>query len=229
MRTCQVCDAKAENDEVFCTNCGAKIVEKLQDEIVEVENPINELENASVSVSGESPEEIALDKTFENAFENITSANAKESAQNTNADDIYAGFQLDNAQELGAKGQNVNEPAHNMYQGAQSEYAQAQMYTPAQSLYAPSQNNMYRKQAENVQAQNNGAQEISFGNWVGSVLLSMMPIAGIIALLVWAFSGETNTGKKNWARATLLVYAIFAVLTILLYVVLVVLMINAIM
>lgn len=35
-------------------------------------------------------------------------------------------------------------------------------------------------------------------------LLSFVPIIGFIFLLIWAFSGNTNTNRKNYARAALI-------------------------
>ena len=35
-------------------------------------------------------------------------------------------------------------------------------------------------------------------------LLSFVPIIGFIFLLIWAFSGNTNINRKNYARAALI-------------------------
>ena len=52
--------------------------------------------------------------------------------------------------------------------------------------------------------------EISTGEWVASIILSYIPLIGIIMLLIWAFGGRTSPTKANWAKAQLfIVVAIF--------------------
>ncbi len=58
---------------------------------------------------------------------------------------------------------------------------------------------------------------VSVGNWVGTIILSAIPIVNIIMLIVWLTSKKIPKSKKNWAIATiifiligLLVYVIFA-------------------
>lgn len=67
-----------------------------------------------------------------------------------------------------------------------------------------------------------GDKPISFRNWVGTLLLPIIPIVGpiiyLVMMLVWAFGSDTNQSKKNWARASLVVGCIFIVLFILLIV-----------
>ncbi|MEX0719184.1 MAG: hypothetical protein WD059_00865 [Balneolaceae bacterium] len=48
--------------------------------------------------------------------------------------------------------------------------------------------------------------------WVITVIISIIPVVGFIMLLVWAFSDSINPNKKNWARATLIVFvAVFVI------------------
>lgn len=67
-----------------------------------------------------------------------------------------------------------------------------------------------------------GDKPISFRNWVGTLLLPIIPIVGpiiyLVMMLVWAFGSDTNQSKKNWARASLVVGCIFIVLFIFLIV-----------
>jgi len=49
---------------------------------------------------------------------------------------------------------------------------------------------------------------IKVGEWVWTVLVTYIPIVGIIMLFVWAFSESTNVNKKNWAKANLILVAI---------------------
>ena len=43
--------------------------------------------------------------------------------------------------------------------------------------------------------------EISTGEWIVSLILSYIPLIGLIMLLVWAFGGGTSPTKANWAKA----------------------------
>jgi len=58
---------------------------------------------------------------------------------------------------------------------------------------------------------------VSFGDWMLTFLLVMIPIAGFVLLFVWAFSTETNPSKANWAKATLVWMAIMTVFYILFF------------
>jgi hypothetical protein len=56
--------------------------------------------------------------------------------------------------------------------------------------------------------------EVSIGEWMITMLITALPLIGLIMLFVWAFGGGTNPSKKNWAIATLIWYAIGIVLFI---------------
>lgn len=62
---------------------------------------------------------------------------------------------------------------------------------------------------------------ISFGNWLGSMLLPFIPFVGIfvyiVMLFVWAFGNDTPPSKKNWARATLIITAVSIILLIIMF------------
>lgn len=51
----------------------------------------------------------------------------------------------------------------------------------------------------------NQEEPVSVGEWVGTCLLMLLPGLGLIFLIYWAVSSNTNTSKRNYARATLLV------------------------
>ena len=44
--------------------------------------------------------------------------------------------------------------------------------------------------------------------WALTIFISSLPIIGVIMLLVWAFTEETNIHKKNWAKGTLILWII---------------------
>ncbi len=59
-----------------------------------------------------------------------------------------------------------------------------------------------------------GDGDVSLGDWMITMLLAAIPVVGFIMVLVWAFSGGTNTSKQNWARAALIWGVIAIVLAV---------------
>ena len=51
-------------------------------------------------------------------------------------------------------------------------------------------------------------QTVSMGDWILTMILSGIPIVGIIMLFVWAFGGGAKLSKQNYARAVLLLAVI---------------------
>ena len=49
---------------------------------------------------------------------------------------------------------------------------------------------------------------VSTGEWMGTMLITSIPLIGLIMLFVWAFGSSTNASKANWAKAALLWIAI---------------------
>jgi uncharacterized membrane protein YvbJ len=81
------------------------------------------------------------------------------------------------------------------------------------------ENKTYVAQQDDRKDKNEGVEKpISFGNWMGTMLLPLIPIVGpliyIVMLFVWSFSSDSPKSKKNWARATLII----SVLAIILFV-----------
>ncbi|MGN0975287.1 MAG: zinc-ribbon domain-containing protein [Gemmiger sp.] len=53
-------------------------------------------------------------------------------------------------------------------------------------------------------------QELSTGGYLGSLLLFMIPVVGLILMLVWSFSANVKPERKKLARAYLIRTAIVA-------------------
>ncbi|MCX7842297.1 MAG: hypothetical protein N2489_04400 [Clostridia bacterium] len=49
---------------------------------------------------------------------------------------------------------------------------------------------------------------MTMGNYIGMFLLLAIPLVNIILLFVWSFGGNVNLNKKNFARASLLLFVI---------------------
>lgn len=49
---------------------------------------------------------------------------------------------------------------------------------------------------------------MTIGDWFVTMLVTAIPLVGLIMLFVWAFSSDTNANKANWAKAALIWAAI---------------------
>lgn len=58
---------------------------------------------------------------------------------------------------------------------------------------------------------------LSMGQYLGMMLLGVIPVVGFVLFLLWSFGGNVNPNKRNWARATLIFGLIFMVVTIIFY------------
>jgi len=54
----------------------------------------------------------------------------------------------------------------------------------------------------------------SFGGWMLAVLLSALPLIGLIYLCVVSFGGSASASRRNWARAVLVWQVIAIVLSV---------------
>lgn len=60
----------------------------------------------------------------------------------------------------------------------------------------------------------NKRENLSIGDWLLTLIVTGIPLVGIIMLFVWAFSKGTHPSKSNWAKAALILIAIILVLYI---------------
>jgi len=56
--------------------------------------------------------------------------------------------------------------------------------------------------------QNSNVPVMSTKDWVITLLISGIPIVGIVMIFVWAFGDNANPNKANWAKAALLMVLI---------------------
>ncbi len=45
---------------------------------------------------------------------------------------------------------------------------------------------------------------MTIGDWMLTILISSIPLVGLVMLFVWAFGDSTNINKANWAKASLI-------------------------
>lgn len=63
--------------------------------------------------------------------------------------------------------------------------------------------------------QQNTPQVMSVKDWVITILLTSIPLVGLILLFVWAFGNDGNQIRSNWAKGYLLATLIVIVLAFL--------------
>jgi len=63
--------------------------------------------------------------------------------------------------------------------------------------------------------ENQNNQTVKTGDWIVTLLITAIPLIGLIMLFVWAFGSSTNPSKANWAKAGLIMYVIIISLSIL--------------
>lgn len=61
--------------------------------------------------------------------------------------------------------------------------------------------------------------DMSVGSWIGTLILSAIPIVGFICLIVWAVSSSPEKrSRKNWAIAQFILQLIVIAIVVLAYV-----------
>lgn len=58
---------------------------------------------------------------------------------------------------------------------------------------------------------------MSIGDWLITMIITYIPLVGLIMLFVWAFGGDTHPSKKTWAQAVLILVAISIILAIIFF------------
>ncbi len=59
-------------------------------------------------------------------------------------------------------------------------------------------------------------EEMSLGQWIGTLVLTFIPCVNIIMLLIWAFGNGSYVARKRWAQAQLIVMVIVFAITFIL-------------
>lgn len=63
--------------------------------------------------------------------------------------------------------------------------------------------------------ENSNEKILKTGEWLTTIILTLIPLVNIFFLFYWIFDGHTNQNKVNYAKATLILYAIlFGILAI---------------
>jgi len=142
----------------------------------------------------------------------------------------YCGNTLEETQKFCqscGKAQGPQEATSPNMEGAQAveQAAPAQQQAPEQQAQtfqqqtppvyaAPVQQQAPNQQAQVVQPDSDLNKPLSVGHYILMFIVTGIPLVGIIMLFVWAFGGNTNKNRKNYAIAALILMLISLVLSI---------------
>lgn len=163
--------------------------------------------NADVKEENVEPPQTVYEYTQENT------ADDGENAQNT-----YAGYRQGNPVQSGQSNSY-------QYQGADSGQTGDYQYQNSQYTGGQYQDNLNYNTGSNLGYQQNNYENMdtspmSMGEWLLTVLAGMIPCAGIVLYLVWAFSKTGNVNRRNFCRAQLIVMGIIFVLYMIMIIIL---------
>ncbi|MHB1452836.1 MAG: zinc ribbon domain-containing protein [Saccharofermentanales bacterium] len=92
--------------------------------------------------------------------------------------------------------------------------APAAAYTPPQQQYNTTTPQYNPNVAYNSSVQGNLDAPLKVGEYIGMMLLMCIPIVRFIMVLVWGFGSTSNTNKKNFARAIMILFVIMIAVSI---------------
>lgn len=140
----------------------------------------------------------------------------------------YAGYQQGTPNQSGQSGPYSYQNSSYQYQGQQNTNYQYQNTQNNNYQYQDSQstNNQYQDNLNYNIGNNMGYNQNSYGNmdtsplsmgdWLLTILAAMIPCAGLILYIVWAFSSTGNINRRNFCRAQLIIMAVVFVLYLIL-------------
>ena len=205
---CKNCNHEIDNGAMFCTYCGTPVEQVSEPETQPVENT-------------------AAEEVQQNPYENVQTAqpevnNVQQATQQTTADSQSQQNPYSSPQ----YGQQFTNAPNNAYGANQGKYGnQYQNYNNGYNQqYNAQYQQTYNAQPVPPVIPSYGTPEtqpVSVGGWIGVMLLSCLPLINLIMLFVWAFSSSTKKSLKNYARATLIMFLIVAVITVIASVVLI--------
>lgn len=136
----------------------------------------------------------------------VSTQTAYEYTQSTpdNAQSTYAGYQQGIPSQSGQSSPYSYQNSSGQYQNSQNTNNQYQ-----DNLNYNIGNNMGYNQNSYG---NMDTSPLSMGDWLLTILAAMLPCAGLILYIVWAFSSTGNVNRRNFCRAQLIIMAVVFVL-----------------
>ena len=126
---------------------------------------------------------------------------------------------MDNNNMYGQGNQNVDQeqPQQQPYQQQVPEQNSSQQYNQPYQQSQQQYSQLYQQQPyqqQPYQTDSDLEEPVSFGDWMLSILLTMIPCINIIMIFVWAFGSGVKKSKSNYFKAVLVWTLIWTVLMI---------------
>ena len=139
---------------------------------------------------------------MEDRFENEQEQNAQPVYTDPNADvkpepEVQEGFQYNYGGFEQSQNTAQNDTQYNYNQTQQNQQYQSNFD------YNTSSNGNYTQNYD----QGMDTSPMSMGDWLLTILVSMIPCAGIVLYFVWAFGKTGNINRRNFCRANLIIMA----------------------
>lgn len=211
MLICPNCKQPIDEESKFCSFCGTAVRKTESSELSDAAVISAESEASGVSVSSMAVESAATPETSERSDDKASDGttaftdNGEEGLRS--AASSFATEQENKAAHLNGWVKNDQGVWEKVSQEKKSENPDSASHDQAPAtapvMWQNHENGDSTPEAETASG-SNGKPFNSLGEWVLNIFLASLPIAGLVLMLVWSFSENTNPEKKNWARANLI-------------------------
>lgn len=215
---CINCGNILNEGEKFCSRCGTaiNIVENTEIYNETIKDNINkeEIEIANSELSVDSNDGITNNESSQNSQETDSQAEDKQVEDKQVEDSQVEDSQVENNTQL--DNTETSQQSTNAEQNIPN-YGQTYAQQPKQNTYY--QNQGYTVQQQYFYNKSDNEKPMTMGQFMGTLLLGCIPIAGFVLFIVWAFSSDINVNKKNFCRAYLLVQLILIAVVVVIYII----------
>ncbi len=179
--------------------------------------------DGGADVEQTSSEPVYTDPNADVKEEDVAENTAAYQYTQSSTSDSYAGYQQNTPTQSGQSGYQY-QSSNYQYQNIQSSQNTNYQYQDSQNGSSQYQDNLNYNIGSNMgynqsSYQNMDTSPMSMGDWLLTILAAMIPCAGLILYLVWAFSSTGNINRRNFCRAQLIIMAVVFVLYLIIVVV----------
>ncbi|MEG2036542.1 MAG: zinc-ribbon domain-containing protein [Ruthenibacterium sp.] len=208
MKTCSICGTALQDDNQFCTSCGAKNEAMSEAEKTIAASP-ETTETKPFSENNAPDAETPLEAASDFTAQSAAPSDAQDST--SKAEQTAAAAQQGAANAGSAQPMDGSQPAYS----AQSTYSAQPVPPYGQTYQQPYAGAGYQPIAQENYQQ---CEPVTMGQWLLNYLIMAVPVVNLVMLFIWGFGGSTKLSQRNWARATLIWMAIGIAVAVLLVV-----------
>lgn len=180
-------------------------------------------EQAHMDPNADVKEPVYTDPNADVKEEDVTENTTAYQYTQSSGTDSYAGYQQNTPTQSGQSGYQY-QSSNYQYQNTQGSQNTNYQYQDSQNSSSQYQDNLNYNIGSNMGYNQNSYQNMdtspmSMGDWLLTILAAMIPCAGLILYLVWAFSSTGNINRRNFCRAQLIIMAVVFVLYLIIVVI----------